>query len=209
MFILLATALVQDIKREDHPWARFNAGSWVELETKMSGGGFEMPAMSQKTTVKEVTDEFVVLAYEMSGTTTEQKLPLKGDATAKDEFVDKGAETLTVAGKTFACQIKEWAKDGTTVTSWTCADAPGGMVKSVTKSAGTEMTTQLDRFDEKVKVGDREVTCWVWKTTGPGSESELWRSKEVPGETVKMVTVSEAGGTKMTTTQTAVGFEVK
>ena len=211
MFILLCAALVQDVKKEDHPWAAFKAGSWAKLESKVEMEGMDMPATSQTTTVKEVTDDFVVIVVDMSGYPMEQKIPLKGEGneTAKDEFVDKGTETVAVAGKTFTCQVKEFAKDGTTVTTWTCADAPGGMVKSVSKTGDAEYATVLDKLDEKVKVGGKEIVCWVWKTTGPGSESTLWYSREVPGHTVKMVSVSDAGGTKVTSTQTLVEFEVK
>lgn len=211
MFILLCAALIQDVKKEDHPWAAFKAGSWAKLETTMKGEGFDMPATSQTTTVKEVTDEYVVIVMDMGGYPMEQKLPLKGsgDSNAKDEFVDKGTETLAAAGKTFTCQVKELTKGGTTTTTWLCPDAPGGMVKTVNKTDGGEITTILERLEEKVKVGDKEVTCWAWKTSGPGTESMLWYSKQVPGHTVKMETVSDAGGVKMTTSQTLVGFEVK
>jgi hypothetical protein len=196
-----------------HPWASFKEGSFVKMKTTMTMAGTDTVTEMTQTLTKLDT-EFAYLKTEVAGTANETKLPLKGVA-GEAKVVDSGSEDITVEGKIQDTTTE--ANGTTTVTSsWVCKDAPGGVVKTGTKTTGTmEMTslTNLVKLSEKVKVGDKEVTCFVLETVSTTSYGKttmkMWRSEEVPGFSVKMETKSEMSGTEMKSVMEVVEFAAK
>jgi len=139
------------------PWVSFNPGSWVIIKSSTLAGNKETNVVETKITLLEKTADKVVLETEMTagGQTTKTKsdLPVKGYTGALPEGVKvlkTGTGTIAIAGKSVDCETMESSMDlgGTKVLSrtWTSAQVPGSLVKSVTTSDGSQSTAQVIDF---------------------------------------------------------------
>lgn len=100
-----------------HPWAGFNPGSWVEIKStsvNKSARKEETNITGTKITLLEKTADKVFLENEVTvkGQTTKTKfdLSLKGYSDAELDgmtVLKTGSETITIAGKSVACDTLE------------------------------------------------------------------------------------------------------
>src|SRR5262245_13341364 len=109
MLCVAICALVQD--QVDNPeykgWAAFKPGSSVTYKVQMG----ETVAGEQKSTLKSVSDEEVVLTVEMSnaaGRSMERKVPAKVPAAKAPNNVKEGEEEIEAGGKKLKCATKEF-----------------------------------------------------------------------------------------------------
>jgi hypothetical protein len=169
-------------------WAEFKEGDSVT---------YQRPGATWTKTVKKITEREVVLECisRIEGqpdSTFELKEPVR------DPGSEVGAESIRVEGKEFACAIHE------TVTPiqgskkrirrvWRCKDAPGGIVKEEiredTVSGLSIIVSRLVKLDEKFKIGDRELSCYVMES----NDSRSLLSTSVPGYLVQFMTRGDAG----------------
>ncbi|MBI3828817.1 MAG: hypothetical protein HY291_04830 [Planctomycetes bacterium] len=146
-----------------NPYKKATVGQWTEYRTVSDSAGTKSESKS-KTTVAAKDDKSITLktVVEVAGTKMpEQTNVIKFDEPVKTpeyktEELEKGSETLAVAGKSFACH---WVKSKTVIDNaqmksttlskdWLCDDVPlGGVVKSESTSTmvmnGTEIKTVM------------------------------------------------------------------
>jgi hypothetical protein len=152
-----------------HPWAQFKVGTWVKQKTISvirTGGETRRDESEMLETLVSLDAKKAVVEMTQKGAgmnqTTKVELPLKPDP--KDVELAKqapkpsrtGSETLTVAGRTFACTWSETilgdAKQGrSTMRTWESDDMPGRIVKVVSESdiapgLSQTMTTDVVAF---------------------------------------------------------------
>lgn len=144
--VLMGLARAED----ENPFKAAKVGDWVEYTTAMKGEAFSFEG-GMKQTVVAKTDAEVTLEIAMKTPAGEVKQQMKiklnekydprkpaGDDSAEVKELEKGEETLTIAGKSIKTQ---WTKHEITtkkgpVTSmtgkaWVSKDVPlGGMVKA-------------------------------------------------------------------------------
>ncbi|MBE7462693.1 MAG: hypothetical protein HS116_04270 [Planctomycetes bacterium] len=146
----------------EHMYKKAKVGQWTEYKTvsEMAGTKSELK-MKTTVTAKDETSITLTIVTEMGG----QKLPEQTSVIkfedldaphpeVKTEELEKGSESVTAAGKSYACNwVKnkvtsetEQSKSVTLAKSWTSDDVPlGGLVKMESNSsitvAGNEMKT--------------------------------------------------------------------
>jgi hypothetical protein len=191
-----------------HPWADFGDGSTVTFRETTRRPDIDA---SGKLVYKDVTNQLtwtVVSAagekatFKIAGAGQESTIPffitLPNWARGKGER--RGSEEITVGGVKRTCAITALLLDtdkdaGQVTTISKCADVPywavrwrvETLMKGRTNTSEEEVV--LD-FDQKVKVGNREVSCVVVQCTvetpgGAKSVRKEWRSDEVPGRVVR------------------------
>ena len=72
-----------------------------------------------------------------------QEAPAKPTRPANASPIKESAESIVVAGKTYACHVAEEMRDGIQIKTWTSDKVPGGLVKMELRGDGTLMTTLL------------------------------------------------------------------
>lgn len=212
--LLLLLALQADsvaaeaLKGFKHPWADFGDGSSITaVETLMrpdidaKGALVYKPVKNEiTTTVLAATGEKTTLKIEGAG--QESYIPyfttLPGWTRGKG--VKKGTDTLTVGGVKRECELTVISLDadkdaGQLTTIWKSSEVPYWAAKWRTetllqgKPNTWEEAVVLD-VNQKVKVGDRELTCVILQTTveaagGARTVSKEWRSEEIPGRVLR------------------------
>lgn len=168
---LLVPAFAAAPPSESHPWARFKVGTWVKWKTvtvHKTGATQQTYESESLQTLVSLTSEKAVVEFadkgpgQADGTKTLVDLPLKASAAdlalaAQAPKPGKtGTESLTIAGKTFACTWSETvtgdATSGrTTMRTWESDAMPGSIVKSVSTSEiapglSSVMTTEVVAF---------------------------------------------------------------
>lgn len=160
-----------------HPWASFKAGSYVKtrMSSAMNVAGKPINTTGEiKQTLVELTAANAVIEIETSvmgkSTTTRRDFPLSkaspftgapGDgalpagvpAAGSGKVVNKGTETITLAGKPVSCKwtetaVTQGANTGT-VKIHLSEQIPGGVAKMITKLSGgvnTESTLEVIEF---------------------------------------------------------------
>lgn len=213
--IFLLPVLLQDdpiaaqaLKGYKHPWADFGDASTVTLKETTRRPDIDASGkLVYKDMVTEVTWTVLQAAgekttFKVEGGGQESLIPffitLPGWARGKGE--QKGIEELVVGGVKRSCQVTTISLD---------ADKDAGQVTTISKSPevpywavrwrvetllkGRPNTSEEERVlevDQKVKVGDRLVSCVVVESTvetpgGAKSVRREWRSDEVPGRVVR------------------------
>jgi len=209
--MLLATLALQ----EHATWERFAPGSWVEHKTT---GTREDKAVEtvRKTLFREITTTDLVLASETTETgggrvVMDIKYPLPQREAAPEPEKKIRNEDLPVEARTYPCEVRE--RKG--VQRWICADvkANGGVLKTEATSGTVKILTRVLKLDEKVKVGNATVACWVREdVTDTGDQKTVrthWISDEVPGGYVRTeVRQTQAGKVVEKTDTVLTGFEV-
>jgi len=157
---------------DENPLKKANVGDWVSYKGTNEAGGMKMDMEMKQTVIKktdtEITLEIVqkVMGQEVKTTQTINltekydprtvSLKDKGDVTMKE--LEKGEETLTVAGKslktTWVSYEMSTTMGGQPMTikgkAWTCPDVPlSGMVKTVSDMGAAKMTLELSGFGTK------------------------------------------------------------
>ena len=141
--LLLVTALAR--AEDENPLKSAKVGDWIEYKSVMSGPANIESSMKQTVTAK--TDDELTIDMVMKTPAGEQKQTMKIDLKKKydprgmggeGEFkeIDKGEETIEVAGKTLKTQWSTYEitmKNGPVKSikgkSWVCKDVPlGGLV---------------------------------------------------------------------------------
>jgi hypothetical protein len=173
---LLSPALAAQAKGgaapEPHPWARFKVGTWVKWKTvtvTKTGGTTMVNESEVLQTLVSLDAQKAVLEFVQKSEGREEKtkleLPIKPDAKALALAAEgpkpskTGTETLTAAGKTFACTWSEVVTGDkgsgrTVMRTWDSDDMPGRLVKSVSTSdiapgLSSVMTTEVVAFSLK------------------------------------------------------------
>jgi hypothetical protein len=132
-------------------WAKFKPGSTQKTTT-------DSVAVGQKTTIEivttllEVTPDKITVETKTDATAGDTKLkqrvrkqdvPAKIDQRADASEIKHSTETITAAGKTYACQVSEETREGLVMKTWTSEEVPGGVVKAEMRSEGLSITTLL------------------------------------------------------------------
>lgn len=145
-----AAEKVGGAKVAENPYKKAAVGQWTEYRTVSESAGTKSESKS-KTTVAAKDDKSITLktVVEVAGVKMpEQSIVIKFDepvkpVESKTEELEKGSETITAGGKSYACN---WVKTkvvidnaqmkSTTVAKvWTSDDVPlGGLVKSESTS---------------------------------------------------------------------------
>lgn len=221
---LLLTALVlQDDEARRDPWAGFAPGSWVVISRKTTAAGKTterkeksviLPVDGDGThreTFLEKDGEFVRSAIKVShvpGTVAEKQMKAGASRT----------EELTVESKQLSCNVTEYEHEEKGVTAkltlWRSAGAKvpyrelakdGADLALMSDVVKVEFSLERENrkethriqvvsFDDKVKVGDREVACVLEVWSGEevkggetrGFQSRRWLSDAIPGRLVRM-----------------------
>jgi len=213
--VVLAAFLAQDdpiaaeaIKGYKHPWAEFADASSVTFRETTRRPDIDA---SGKLVYKEVATEVTWTVTQSAGEKATFKIEGGGQESVIPFFITlpnwvrgkgekKGLEDLVVGGVKRSCQVTTISLD---------ADKDAGQVTTISKSSevpywavrwrvetllkGRPNTSEEERVlevDQKVKVGDRELSCVLVESTvetsgGPRTVRKEWRSDEVPGRVVR------------------------
>jgi hypothetical protein len=213
---MLTALLVATLALQEHAsWERFAPGSWVEHRITGTREGREVRTV-RKTLFRDLTAMELVLGTETTDAqggrvVGDMKYPLPQREAAPDPETKRGAEELSIGGKTFACEIRE--RKG--VRRWVSADAKvnGGVLKSEAVSGSVKIFTRVTKIGEKVRVGTATVDCWVREDVTETGDQKItrthWISDEVPGGTVRTEVRQTQGATLVEETTTVLtAFEV-
>lgn len=166
VILISATATLAHAEQIDNPdylhWKQFKVGSMSKIVqvTRMGANEFKSEVI---TTLKEVTDEKAVISVQtvtysmgnrISNPPMNREFPAKiekvvppGIEGAEKPRIEKGVETILVAGRKVVCQwLKTTSKTGgnTSVTkTWSSESIPGRLAKQEAKVTGTMNTTTV------------------------------------------------------------------
>lgn len=163
-----SAALAEKIKNPEYEnWAKFKAGAMSKVEGSTVAAGNESKQTITSKLVEITPDKAVVetvveieaMGNKMAMPAQKREVPamIEKPANVSADGMPAGAktgeETVDVAGKTLKAKVVEFESDanGMKVHSktWTCADVPGGLVKSESHSTGameTKTTMKLVEF---------------------------------------------------------------
>lgn len=213
--LVIAPFLFQDdpvaaegLRGYKHPWADFSDGTTVTLRETTRRPDIDAAG---KLVYKDVTSEVTWTVLSAAGEKTTFKIQGGGQESMIPFFITlpnwargkgerRGTEELTVGGVKRTCAVTTISLDtdkdaGQVTTISKCADVPYWAVRwrVETLMKGRPNTSEEEvvlEFDQKVKVGDREIPCVVVQSTveTPGGAKAVrkeWRSDEVPGRVVR------------------------
>jgi hypothetical protein len=153
-----AAALAEQI---DNPmygyWSHFKPGSVLKTTTDSVAAG-QKSTMDTVSTLLEVTPDKLTVEMKTDVTAGDTRLKQrirKQEVRAKiEQPVGAGAikhstEAITVAGRTYTCEVSEETRDTLKIKTWTNDQVPGGVVKAEMNSDGLSVTTLL--VDSTVK----------------------------------------------------------
>src|SRR3954471_2916754 len=138
-------------------WSNFKPGSSEKTTTDSVAAG-QKSTMDTVSTLLEVTPEKITVETavdvtagdkKMKQRTRKQDVPAKIDQRADASAIKHSTESITVAGKTYPCQVSEETREGMVIKTWTSDQIPGGVVKAEMHSEGLSITTLL--VDSTVK----------------------------------------------------------
>ena len=215
VLIFLAPFLLQDdpvaveaLQGYKHPWAEFGNGSMVTLRETTRRPDIDA---SGKLVFKEVSNDVTWTVMQSAGEKATFKIEGGGQESVIPYFLTlpnwargkgerKGSEDLVVGGVKRTCQVTTISLD---------IDKDAGQVTTISKSPdvpywavrwrvetllkGRPNTSEEERVvdvDQKVKVGDRELSCVLVEATveslgGAKAVRREWRCDEVPGRVVR------------------------
>jgi hypothetical protein len=187
-----------------HPFERFKEGSWVRKTTTH----VKPRTTSQKTTLKSISKEEIVLALEiqmpgMAPMRNESRISRKGwPGGPADSSKKLGDEEIEVDDRKLTCEIWQYSTEDWTTKAWISKDArvPGDAVKTETArpKRGVETTSKRVKLSEKVKLGDTELDCAVFDVTIKEKDATMsgrsWRCADMPGFEVKTEMKGQSDG---------------
>lgn len=174
MFVTTSVCAEQIENPQYKEWAKYKPGTSTTMATTSDAGG-QTSSMETKTTLKEVTDDKIVLDISMSMDAGGQKMNMPAQTTEIKKMIDAPAaadataaanapkpdtktsdESVTVGAGTFKAKVTEATMDAggskTTSKTWMSDDVPGGMVKMEASTDGPMKSTtkmELKAFDKK------------------------------------------------------------
>jgi hypothetical protein len=196
------------MKGYQHAWAGFGDGCSITAKETL-----RQPDIDPKGNLvyKVVTNEITTTVLAAAGEKTTLKIEGAGQESHIPFFTTlpswtrgtgekKGTESLTVGGVKHDCVVTVITLDadkdaGQRTTIWKAAGIPYWAAKWRTETLlqGKANTWEEDvviEVNQKVKIGDREVTCVVVETTveavgGARTVRKEWRSDAIPGRVVR------------------------
>jgi hypothetical protein len=156
-------------------WAKYKPGTSITIATTSDAGG-QTSKVETKTTLKEVSDDKVVLETAMSMDAGGQKMDMPAQTTEVKKMMDEMPampnaqtqtadakantkttdESVTTAAGTFKAKCTEATMEAngskTTSKTWTSDEVPGGMVKMEATTDGPMKSTtksELKAFEKK------------------------------------------------------------
>ena len=211
MLILIAPLLLQQdpiaaeaIRGYKHPWADFGDASSVTMRETIRRPDIDA---SGKLVYKDITSDVTWTVVAAVGEKTTFKIEGGGQESLLPFFITppswargvgerKGTEEITVGGVKRTCQVTLIALDvnkdaGQITTISKCPDVPYWAVRRRVETLlkGRPNTFEEEivlEVDQKVKIGDRELSCVLVQVTvdAVGSVKTVrkeWRSDEIPG----------------------------
>jgi hypothetical protein len=175
MFVAASVRAGQIENPQYKEWAKYKPGTSMTMATTSDAGG-QTSNMETKTTLKEVTDDKVVLDISMSMDAGGTKMNMPAQTSEIKKMIDAPAadataaaaanapkpdtktsdESVTVGAGTFKAKVTEATMDAggskTTSKTWMSDDVPGGMVKMEATTDGPMKSTtkmELKAFDKK------------------------------------------------------------
>ena len=207
--MLLAVGVSLALLQSPSEWEKFAPGSWAQYATAGKQDGAKVSSI-EKSVFKDATSTDVILSIEKvddagGRSVVEMRFPLPQRAVPKeDEGKRTGDATLAIDGKTFTCDVFErkglrrWVSSSTTVNK--------GVLKTESIAGTVQLTTRVLKLEDKVKVGDSTLTCWVIEEITEVADQKTtkttWRCDEVPGGVVRMQTRQTRAGETVVDTVT-------
>lgn len=222
-----STALAGDTVVAKDGWSSYGVGTTVTMkmtrktitETEGASPVPEQVSESRMTLVKltdkeytlkrdtKVGEEWIGMETASPRMATEVKHP---EGTKVEEL---GTESVTVDGTVLTCKKQRAMLGAGVTTTWT--NDKHDVVKSESKSDGSESTMVLTKLSKKHTVAGKELDCREMTTTVkyPGTEMTVVSllSDQIPGFTVRSdsVTKMPQAMTTSTTIYELVSFEIK
>jgi len=173
---------------EDHAWLRYKVGTWVENKVVVEANGQVVETLQKQKLKRSAGDDFTI---EVTETLNGRVLSSRENQSSLG--VVTGKETLTIAGKEYACTISvakgRRAEGETEWRSW----MPKGNkypLKIAIKQPNFESELLAVAVDEKVNVDGREFLCAKLEGKVQQGASEgtmtLWACQEIPGSAGRM-----------------------
>ena len=182
----------------EHEWGRFGLGSWVEKSLRREQGKEAFEGVLRLEMVEKNPQE-ITLKVEMEAGKERRPIELKKISAAarslrpEGEEFSRTTEIIEIAGEKHECEVRGFrhTRDQSQVETrvWLCSNRPGIALRSETTA--TRETRQIRqvrrvlRYDEKVKWGDRELTCQVREEVrsgdGPNYTKTIWECLAIPG----------------------------
>jgi len=211
MLILIAPLLAQQdpiateaVRGYKHPWADFGDASSVTMRETIRRPDIDA---SGKLVYKESTSDVTWTVVAAVGEKTTLKIEGGGQESVLPFFISppnwargvgerKGTEEITVGGVKRTCQVTLISLDvdkdaGQITTICKCPDVPYWAVRRRVETLlkGRPNTFEEEivlEVDQKVKIGDRELSCVLVQVTvdavgGVKTVRKEWRSDEIPG----------------------------
>lgn len=162
LMIAAVLTLALGAAAEEAPFYGKVGVSWShKIVTEFSGTqtvskvSYEVVAVDEERQLATVRVESatMVAGTEFKGPPSETTMSLapvaagSGSTEGEGGSVETRDETITVEAGEFACRVTEATSPASTSTSWMSVDHPGLVVKQVTKSAGSTVTTELLAVD--------------------------------------------------------------
>jgi len=132
-------------------WSHFKPGSILKTTTYSDAAG-QKSTMDTVSTLLEVTPDKITVQTDVQVTAGDQKMkqrtrkqdvPAKIDQRPDASAIKHSTESITVAGKTYPCQVSEETREGMVIKTWTNDQIPGGVVRAEMHSEGLSITTLL------------------------------------------------------------------
>jgi len=132
-------------------WSHFKPGSVLKTTTDSVAAG-QKSTMQTISTLLEVTPDKLTVQTEVEVTagetkmkqrTRKQDVPAKVDQRADASAIKHSTESITVAGKSYTCQVSEETREGMVIKTCTNDQIPGGVVRAEMHSEGLSITTLL------------------------------------------------------------------
>ncbi len=207
-----------------HPWGKFAAGTWVEKVVHIEQGK-EVVEGTLRMEMVEKTEQQATLKVDMSTKDSKRPTQMTKLDTAVASLRPEGEEslhakeTLDIGGQKYECEVREYkreeGKNNISMKIWFSSLKPGYYLRSESKAERegkhVKVIRQILRFDEKVKVGNREIPCIVREEVqtgdGPNFTKTLWESEEVPGGEVRSEQVMKTNAGSRQIREIVTGFE--
>lgn len=207
-------AQVPSAPSNQRSWSNFEVGAWVKRRSECHPC---MPTSSTSTVVRTltaVTDREVVFQTQVTFRDRAMSSSEERRQLDRQNLVTRGKgkavkEVLVIDGKAYACTVWRGGEGGDAQTrsheTW-IHDETGLVLKSRSRSSeeepinafGVELRRGADswthrletvKVGEKMRIGQREVSCWVMEETSVSekvhSRIKKWICTEVPGFVVR------------------------
>jgi hypothetical protein len=150
-----------------NPWALTNPGAWYRVQISSAG--------------KESYSDLVLRAKDADSYTLETS---GGEAkTVIAPFWVKGEESLTIDGRKWLCEVREW--ENPPVKRWVLIESKNAGAVLKEESAQSQVTTTR-LWEHTTKIGRRSFDCLVIEGTANGQPVKRWYSALFPTGEVRI-----------------------